>query len=66
MMLPGIFSHMEKFEYATAENSVETFKKAIEAIEYIYQCRIIIKSVNTDRGSQFYSNKGGKSLFQQF
>ena len=52
-----------EFSGATAENSIETFEKAIQ---HVKPYNIIIKAVNTDRGSQFYSNKGGKSSFQSF
>ena len=52
-----------EFEHATAANSIETFKDAIScASEYNGQ----IRDVNTDRGAQFFNNKGGKSQFQTF
>ena len=52
-----------EFEHPTAENSIGTIKNAIEHGK-LYN--IQIRAVNTDRGSQFYSNKGGKSSFQAF
>ena len=52
-----------EFEHPTAENSIRTIKNAIEHAK-LYN--IQIRAVNTDRGSQFYSNKGGESSFQVF
>ena len=52
-----------EFEHATAENSIMTMKQAIETAAKFY---VDIKAVNTDRGSQFYSNKKGISAFERF
>ncbi len=52
-----------EFEHATAENSIMTMKQAIENAAKFY---VDIKAVNTDRGTQFYSNKKGISSFQRF
>ena len=50
-----------EFESAKAEYSIQTLQNAIEnAAQY----NIMIREVNTDRGSQFHANKGGKSQFQ--
>ena len=43
-----------EFDKATAEHSIETFREAqSEALEY----NVEIREVNTDRGTQFFSNK---------
>ena len=52
-----------EFEHATAENSIMTMKKAIDNAAKFY---VDIKAVNTDRGTQFYSNKKGVSAFEKF
>ena len=52
-----------EFEHATAENSIMTMKQAIENAAKFH---IDIKAVNTDRGTQFYSNKKRISSFQRF
>jgi len=52
-----------EFEHATAENSIMTMEQAIENAAKFY---IDIRAVNTDRGSQFYSNTKGISSFQRF
>ena len=52
-----IFGYGE-FEKATTENSIQTLEMALaHASEY----KIEIREVNTDRGTQFYSNRGDKS-----
>jgi len=53
-----------EFAKATAEYSIETFRKAqSEALGY----NVEIREVNTDRGTQFFSNKKeGTSLFQKY
>jgi transposase InsO family protein len=52
-----------EYESATAEYSISTLQNAIvHASRY----NIVIREVNTDRGSQFYANKGGKSQFQRY
>ena len=43
-----------EFDKTTAEHSIETFREAqLEALGY----NVEIREVNTDRGTQFYSNK---------
>ena len=45
---------MREFDKATGERSIETFRNAqLEALGY----NVKIREVNTDRGTQFYSNK---------
>ena len=52
-----------EFEKATAEHSIQTLEMALaHASEY----KIVIRELNTDRGTQFYSNRGGKSPFQKY
>ena len=52
-----------EFEKATAENSIQTLEMAIaHSSEY----KIVIRELNTDRGVEFYSNRGGKSPFQKY
>ena len=52
-----------EYESATAEYSIRTLQNAIvHASRY----NMVIREVNTDRGSQFYPNKGGKSQFQRY
>ena len=52
-----------EFESATAEHSIQTLEMAIaHAAEY----KIVIRELNTDRGVEFYSNRGGKSQFQKY
>ena len=49
---------------ATAENAINTFK---EAQKNILEYNVGIREVNTDRGSQFYCNKGeGQSQFEKY
>ncbi len=52
-----------EFEKATTEHSIQTLEMAIA---HASQYKIVIREVNTDRGTQFYSNKGGKSQFQRY
>jgi len=53
-----------EFKSVNAENSIKTFKKAQkEAAKY----NVLIRQVNTDRGTEFFSNKKeGTSKFQQY
>ena len=53
-----------EFSEATADHSIETFQQAMEKItEY----NGVIRSVNTDRGTQFYSShQNSKSRFEIF
>ena len=52
-----------EFSEATTDHSIETFRGAIaHASSY----RATIRQVNTDRGTQFYSNKKRPSRFEQF
>ncbi|MCG2825377.1 MAG: hypothetical protein L6265_02150, partial [Thermoplasmatales archaeon] len=54
----------DEFKDATAENAINTFK---EAQKHIEEYNISIREVNTDRGSQFYCNKGeGQSQFEKY
>ena len=52
-----------EFPEATAEHSIETHKKAVKKA---WEFRIIIRETNTDRGTQFYANRGGVSKFQSY
>jgi putative transposase len=53
-----------EFSEATAEHSIKTMQKAIDESQ-VYNT--FIKDVNTDRGSQFYSNRPNSiSQFQTF
>ncbi len=52
-----------EFENATTEHSIYTLEMAIA---HASQYKIEIREVNTDRGTQFYSNRGGKSQFQKY
>lgn len=53
-----------EYAEATAEHSIETFLKVIEQ-SHLFNA--FIKDVNTDRGSQFYSNHPNSiSKFQGF
>ena len=52
-----------EFESATAEYSIET---VTQAIKHAKNFNVRVKAVNTDRGPQFYANKGGVSSFQLF
>jgi len=57
-----------EYEYATAENTIETLQQAEqEATRY----HAFIQQINTDRGSQFYANAGekkkkGRSQFETY
>ena len=52
-----------EFEKATREYRIKTLEMTIaHASEY----KIEIREVNTDRGTQFYSSRGGKSQFQKY
>jgi len=52
-----------EFSEATTEHSIETL---LEAIEHANTYHTSIRQVNTDRGTQFYSNKKKPSRFEQF
>jgi len=53
-----------EFPEATAEHSIETFQMAMELSSYFHA---FIRDVNTDRGTQFYSNHpNSTSKFQEF
>ena len=52
-----------EFSEATTEHSIETL---LEAIEHANTSHTSIRQVNTDRGTQFYSNKKKPSRFEQF
>ena len=48
----------------TIEHSIETFKTAQNNA---FELKILIREVNTDRGTQFYSNKNeGTSEFEKY
>ena len=54
----------EEFKEATSEHSIETFKTA-QSIAF--ELKILIREVNTDRGTQFYSNKNeGTCEFEKY
>ncbi len=53
-----------EFKEATSEHSIETFKIAQATA---FDQNILIRHVNTDRGTQFYSNKNeGTSEFEKY
>ncbi len=53
-----------EFKEATTENSIETFKIAQSAA---FDLKMLIREVNTDRGTQFYSNKNeGTCEFEKY
>jgi transposase InsO family protein len=54
----------EEFKEATSKHSIETFKTA-QSIAF--ELKILIREVNTDRGTQFYSNKNeGTCEFEKY
>ena len=54
----------EEFKEATSEHSIETFKTAQSIAS---ELNILIREVNTDRGTQFYSNKNeGTCEFEKY
>ena len=56
--------HGAEFSEATAEYTIDTFQKVIEKCNRLHA---FIKDVNTDRGTQFYSNHpDSTSKFQDF
>ena len=53
-----------EFKEATSEHSIEIFKNAQATA---FDSNILIRHVNTDRGTQFYSNKNeGTSEFEKY
>ena len=53
-----------EFKDATAEHAINTFK---EAQKNVVEYNVSIYEVNTDRGTQFYCNKGeGQSEFEEY
>jgi len=56
--------HGAEYAEATARHSIDTFQKVID---HSHLFHAFIKDVNTDRGTQFYSNHPkSKSQFQEF
>lgn len=63
-----ILSGRETKRAINNKRSIETFQEAIESAQ---KYNVVIKQANTDRGSEFYSNKkdkkpGSKSAFEKF
>lgn len=52
---------IREYEHATAKNTIDVLKEALLVAE---SGNSVILVINTDRRSQFYTNKKGKGKFQ--